>query len=491
MASRRRFSYQWQLFIPLIIVLWAVIFGMAFWQFYNEREFRKEQIVRQLDLVNARVIDLYEKKYDWEPFLNFVTRYYRDLPVYDVLRMTVYDDRGHMLKCYGEPIDINLGETMKQGITKRTDGDGDSQFVPEDKYFYFMQQQSSDGKIRVFTLLPFGQDLLPSAPSTRFILILIGIALVTTVFAYFSTRYFGRNITILRSVAERAAKDPSFIPAMDYPPDELGDISRQIIHLYNTRIEAMQQQKREHDIAMHAIEEKARAKRQLTNNINHELRTPIGVIKGYLDTIVENPDMDEGSRTHFMRKAQEHVNRLVNLISDVSAITRLEEGGELIATEEVDYHDLIYTVSSDLEEAGALGDMRFHFDLPLDCKVNGNYNLLSGMIINLAKNAVAYSKGTVCEVVCVAEDEKSYTFEFRDNGRGVGEEHIPHLFERFYRIDSGRSRRAGGTGLGLPIVQKTIMAHGGEIEVMNRPTGGLSFRYTLIKYRERRTVVPS
>lgn len=122
---------------------------------------------------------------------------------------------------------------------------------------------------------------------------MFAIAFVATLGAYFSTRYFGRNITNLRNIAERASTDPNFMPAMEYPHDELGDISRQITNMYNQRSQAMQRQKREHAVALHAIEEKARSKRQLTNNINHELRTPIGVIKGYIDTILENPDMDD------------------------------------------------------------------------------------------------------------------------------------------------------------------------------------------------------
>ena len=97
-----------------------------------------------------------------------------------------------------------------------------------------------------------------------------------TFLAYLSTRYFGRNISILRSIAENAANDTNFLPAMDYPHDELGDISRQITTMYNQRTKAMERQKQEHKIALHAIEEKARNKRQMTNNINHELRTPMG-----------------------------------------------------------------------------------------------------------------------------------------------------------------------------------------------------------------------
>ncbi len=93
----------------------------------------------------------------------------------------------------------------------------------------------------------------------------------------------------------------------------------------------------------------------------------------------------------------------------------------------------------------------------------------------------------MCELVCTDEDNNFYYFEFRDNGVGVGEEHLPHLFERFYRVDSGRRRnKSGGTGLGLPIVQNTVLAHGGKIEVFNGKLGGLTFRFSLVKYKEPR-----
>jgi len=395
MASKRRISYQWQLFIPLTATLWLIIVGMSFRQFYHEREYRKALLNEQLSLVSSRIID----------------------------------------------------------------ANGDD---------------LSDDDIANASL-----------PSGKIFLEMFVIAIVATVLAYFSTRYLGRNISRLRNIAERASVDPDFIPATEYTHDELGDISRQITNMNNQRSQAIQLQKKEHAVALHAIEEKARDKRRLTNNIAHELRTPIGVIKGYIDTILGNPDMDENSRIHFLTKVSEHVDRLACLIADLSAITRLEDGSKFISTEELDFHDIAYTISNDIEESGALGDMVLRFDIPLGCKVMGNYNLLSGMILNLVKNAGAYSKGTFCELVMTGEDEKFYHFEFRDNGTGVAEEHLTHLFDRFYRIDSGRTRKAGGTGLGLPIVQNTVQAHGGTIEVINGPLGGLCFKFTLPKLRGR------
>lgn len=488
MGLRRKINYQWQLFIPLVATLWLIIGALAVWLLMSEREMRKNQIDEQLKLVCERIAKANEQDIDPGPFMDFAIQYFRDSPLYDRIRISVYKD-GNLIKVAGDPISLSDSErALGAGITQHPNVEIETDEAPEDNFFCYNVSKSSDGRVVVYGALPFTTTTTDALkPSMKVVWGILLLAIAVTILSYFSTRYFGRNISILRSVAERAATDPNFIPPMDYPHDELGDISRQIVYMYNERSKAMQQQKREHSVALHAIEEKARLKRQLTNNINHELRTPIGVIKGYLDTILENPDMDDASRNHFLRKAQEHVNRLVNLITDVSAITRLEEGGDLIATEELDFHDVAYTISNDLAESGALGKMNFNFDVPYDCKVLGNYNLLSGMIINLAKNAGAYSKGSTCELVMTGEDAKFYRFEFRDDGVGVGEEHIPHLFERFYRIDSGRSRKSGGTGLGLPIVQNTVLAHGGTIEVKNRPEGGLVFAFTLPKYKQHRT----
>ncbi len=505
MGLRRNISYQWQLFIPLIATIWLIIFGMAYWQIYNEREYRKATLESQLKLINERIISYYENEKDPLEFFRFIGKYYIENPIYDKIRISVFQD-GNLIYYVGEVISLSEEERRKtKGVTNNIHSQNSSLVIKTDgsltapieneadelqnNNFFFRTDVSSDGRLRTSTVLPFDADVInASLPSTSIWIVVFVIATVLTILSYFSTRYFGRNIKILKTFAERAATDPNFIPSMDYPHDELGDISRQIIYMYNERSKAVLKLKREHNVTMHALEEKNRLKRQLTNNINHELKTPIGVIKGYLDTIISNPDMDEASRNNFIRKALMHANRLTNLMNDVSAITRLDEGGALINTEELDYHDLVYTVMSDLAESDILGDMEFVYDIPTDCIIRGNASLLSAMIMNLAKNAAAYSKGTECGVRLDGEDKNFYRFVFFDNGNGVGEEHLPHLFERFYRVDSGRSRKTGGTGLGLPIVQNTIHAHGGSIEVRNNPEGGLEFIYTLPKIKNSQQI---
>ena len=495
MVLKRRISYQWQMFIPLIATIWLIIFGMAYWQIYNEREYRQATLESQLKLINERIISYYENEKAPLEFFRFIGKYYIDNPIYDKIRISVFENN-NLIYYVGEAISLSDEDRRNiKGVTKNIHSNansrlnepdaGDSPNELKNNNFFYRTDVSADSSLRVSTVLPYDADIIKaSLPNTSIWIIVFFIATALTILSYFSTRYFGKNIKILKTFAERAATDPNFMPSMDYPHDELGDISRQIIYMYNERSKAVLKLKREHTITMHALEEKNRLKRQLTNNINHELKTPIGVIKGYLDTIVNNPDMDENSRNHFITKALEHANRLTKLMNDVSAITRLDEGGALINTEELDYHDLVYTVMNDLSETDVLESMEFIYDVPTDCMIEGNASLLSNMLMNLAKNAAAYSKGTECGVRLDGEDNNFYRFVFFDNGIGVGEEHIPHLFERFYRIDSGRSRKTGGTGLGLPIVQNTILAHGGTIEVRNGKNGGLEFVYTLPKSKK-------
>lgn len=470
----KKFSYQWQMFAMLAVTLWAVIFSMADWQYINECKYRRQTITRQLNMVNDRIADAFERGTDLSPFITFMSNYFQNDELFENLRVSVYLN-GRLHHRIGQVI-----RTTAPGITQAEREAVLKQYEADNYYFSAKEVNGRGGHLMIYMAVPKSAAIKALAlPNRNIWYIVCGIGILLTIGAYYMTRYFGRNISILRSFAKRAATDPNFIPGMDYPNDELGDISRQIIHMYNERSKALLKLKREHKVTMHAMDEKSKLKRQLTNNINHELKTPIAVIKGYLDTIIENPDMDDASRTHFLTKAREHVNRIVALLTDLSAITRLEDGSNLINTEPINYHDVVYTASNDFDDSGLLGLMEFNYDIPLDCMVMGNYNLLSGMITNLTKNAVAYSRGSECGIRLVNEDDKWYTFAFYDNGRGVGEEHLPHLFDRFYRVDSGRSRKAGGTGLGLPIVQHTVEAHGGSIIVRNRHEGGLEFIFTL------------
>lgn len=173
----------------------------------------------------------------------------------------------------------------------------------------------------------------------------------------------------------------------------------------------------------------------------------MGVIQGYIDTLVENPDMDIETRDKFLYKTQENVYRLSALIADITAITRLDNGEKLVNVTDVDFHDLVFSFENMLQETGLLQSMTFTYDVPLQCMVLANEPLMHSVLLNLVKNAVAYSRGTTCRLELDHEDDDFFYFNFYDDGVGVAPEHIPHMFERFYRVNGGRSRDCGGTGL--------------------------------------------
>ena len=137
-------------------------------------------------------------------------------------------------------------------------------------------------------------------------------------------------------------------------------------------------------------------------------------------------------------------------------------------------------IAYDVRESGILGQIEFTYDVPMGLKVRGNVNLLSAMLMNLAKNTANYSCGTTCTLEYLGQTaDDFYKFCFYDDGVGVPEESLEHIFDRFYRIDVGRSRKTGGTGLGLSIVYSTISALGGEIHASNRHDAGLQITFTL------------
>lgn len=229
-------------------------------------------------------------------------------------------------------------------------------------------------------------------------------------------------------------------------------------------------------------EEESRMKRQLTQNVSHELKTPVSSIQGYLETILSNPDLSPDKRQFFLERCYSQSTRLTGLLRDISVLNRLDEASEMFDLTEVNITKLIAEIqkecSQDMEEKHITSEII----LPGDPTVFGNNSLLYSIFRNLYDNAIAYAGENIkITVNCYKEDPKYYYFSFSDNGVGIPEEHINRIFERFYRVDKGRSRKIGGTGLGLSIVKNGVNFHKGQISAKNSPGKGVTFFFTLKK----------
>lgn len=302
------------------------------------------------------------------------------------------------------------------------------------------------------------------------IIIILAINLVLGFLFYRQTRQLKHSITQLRRFAKKLDRNEMIDEEQEkqgFPDGELGEISRYIVHIY--------QQNRQ------AQEDQARLKRQLTQNISHELKTPVASIQGYIETLIDNPTIDEQQRLQFLQRAHAQSIRLVKLINDISAIHRMDDeaGLQSLHKENVCIADMLNQIiqesSLELDEKG----MTFANQLSADVIVRGDYSLLYSIFRNLTDNALTYAgKGADILVRCRTENAY-YHFVFSDSGVGLSPEHLPHIFERFYRVDKGRSRKLGGTGLGLAIVKNAVVLHGGQIHATVGENGGLAFHFTL------------
>lgn len=232
-------------------------------------------------------------------------------------------------------------------------------------------------------------------------------------------------------------------------------------------------------------EEKTRLlKQEMTSNIAHELRTPVTSIRGYLETVLVQSALDENKKQHFISKAYNQTIILSELIGDMSLITKIEEAPTSFRKEEVNIYQLLNELNDDL--ATALQSKNIVMttnNIPEGLAINGNRSLLYSIFRNLVDNTIRYAGEDV--TICVSvynEDKDYYYFSFYDTGVGISDEkHLKRLFERFYRVNEGRTRDTGGSGLGLSIVKNAIAFHNGSIIAKNRKEGGLEFLFKLKK----------
>ncbi len=222
-------------------------------------------------------------------------------------------------------------------------------------------------------------------------------------------------------------------------------------------------------------------RRQLTQNIAHEIKTPVASILGYTETLLSTPDIPHETAKRFLERTHVQAQRLTSLLADLSILNRVDYAPHVIAMHRVNVSQLVGDVVQDVELALKKKDMKLNNYLPEDIIVNGNESLIYSIFSNLIDNSINYAgEGSTIEILA-SDTIQHWNFIYRDNGMGVEEQHLSRLFERFYRVDKGRSRSMGGTGLGLAIVKNAVLQHNGTITVEKLDEGGLQFKFSLKK----------
>lgn len=461
MAGKIRFSFHHKVLIALLALCWTLVTVFTIFQYHREKIYRTELMNMELQMHNDRIIDNLEKGEDIDSMVSSIRT-----PI-PHLRITLIDNNGNVIYDNNDltPFPETNHNNRPEIIKARKNGSGYSvgRHSQSDDTDYFYSATLMPGGHIVRSAAPYNhilRDFLKADSS--FLWIMLAVTVAVSIAGYFIARRITTSISNLNSFAEKAEKGERIYEDWAFPHDELGNIAGNIVKLYVQRDQR-------HQEAITQERDKIRLKKQLTNNINHELKTPVASIKICADLLRDHPELPDSKRNEFIDRICANTQRLTSMLEDVSSITRMDDGAGVIEKEKLNLRELIDNVT---DSESLRTDMTIHTDIP-DIEIAGNRHLLESVFRNLIDNAIAYSGGSE---IWITADNKG-NFIFRDNGCGVPEEHLPHIFERFYRIDKGRSRSKGGTGLGLAIVKNAIAIHGGNIKASN--DSGLRFDFRL------------
>lgn len=480
MASAIKLSFHRRLFVMLIAFSWSIILCFIGFQYLREKQYKSDYLSLQLQLYNRHLLEAVEE--DREPYETYIATHQKP---FDDLRISIIALSGKVVYDNMLPVDSLDNHCMRPEVAAA---------MKKGSGYHIGRQSTSDG-LEYFYSATRGKELIartaiPYSASLRellqadwtFLGVMISISLAMSVLAYFVTRRLGKNMERLNRFAAKAEKGEAFDEEEPFPNDELGSISNHIVQLYGQWQQTIKDRDLAHEAALREEKEKIRIKRQLSNDINHELKTPVASIGVCLETLLSGIALTEEKRQELIERCYTHNERLRRLMNEVSLITRMEDGSALIGKERIVLNDVLTDIADELEIMPEDEGMSLHTDFNEEVVIDGNLSLIGSIFRNLTENAIAYSEGKNIFISLVKNNETECCIRFEDDGVGVEEKQLSRLFERFYRVDKGRSRQKGGTGLGLSIVKHAVLFHGGSITASNRPGGGLRFDFSLRKH---------
>lgn len=453
-----------------IFVLFSIIFIL--FQQRRERMYKNQLIDIRLQDYNVRMNEILQQLNSKDPAS---IQQYVKTHAMPHLRVTVINRQGKVLydNIAADYMHLPNHRDRQEVQDALTHGSGttvERTSVTQHRNYFYSATYFPSTQLIIRSALPYDDDLAKALQADQHYLWFAFVTmLLLTLVLYRFIHLLTRHIAYLRTFAERADRNESLETEelIHFSNDELGEIAERIIKIYKR----LQSTRQEQDIL----------KRQLTQNIAHELKTPVAGISGYLETIMAHPKMDDATRERFLERCLMLSRRLSTLLRDISTLNSLDDGSHLLDFEMLDIATIIRSIAGETALARAEKQMTYHENIPSTIPLFANASMVYSIFRNLTDNAIAYSGIGTAIYISAEEHEKEWKFTFEDSGVGVERKHLSRLFERFYRVDKGRSRLAGGTGLGLAIVKNAVILHHGTITASISEHGGLRFDFSLDK----------
>jgi two-component system phosphate regulon sensor histidine kinase PhoR len=477
MKIQTKITFTYVVLALLIVVSLGVFTSMRIESYFKER--LVDELSRQADLV------FFILQKDTTYSFSQIDKQVKLVGGLEHLRVTLVDAQGNVLADSDIPFpDITgvknhldrpeIQDAKRYGVGHdiRHSATVDRDFLYMAKLVKKSPKRTSFETLQYIRLSVPLEDVQDQINRIRSIVIIVGLGVllvIVTVSIIVSRRITKPMAQIAQGVEQIRSGDLAAQLAVS-SNDEIGLVAKAVNELV---------QKLKSDIVQLKKLEQVRS--QFLGNVSHELRTPIFAVQGYLETLLDGAMDDPVVNRSFLEKAQSNLSRLNALLEDLINISQIESGEMKMSLRYFRVNEFLESVSKDYESLAAGRNVTLKLSLSTkdDDEVFGDKDRLRQVLNNLISNAINYNKPGGEVVIASEKKENSVQLSIKDMGVGISSEHLPRIFERFYRVDSDRSRALGGTGLGLAIVKHIVEAHGSQVQVESKVGEGSIFRFLL------------
>ncbi len=458
-----KISYRYRILAYFLLVLLATSLLFTFILIRRESELKLEQLSYRIQPYSDILYSSVKALSKPEDIANSVKS--MDYIIPEELRITILDTSAWVIFDNFSHRDMILDNHLNRPelVDAAKYGTGSAirySTTLKSDYLYYAKKYP---QLFIRVALEYNTSVLPVIKSDKtWQIYILLVFLAASAMLVYITRQISKPYSALKEFIGRVEHGEEDYDEVRFPKDEMGEVGEKIMS------------------AFRQLENTKKYKQELTHNVAHELKTPVTGIRGYLETLLQQENLDKEQIRFFLERAYAQSIRLSAIVNDMSVLNKIEEGADKFEYENINILKCLEEIENDMAFKLEEKKIEFTIEVDKDLEIEGNYLLIYSLFKNLIDNSIEHA-GEGFEIFIKESGTASGEayFTYYDTGKGVDEMHIHRIFERFYRVEKGRSRKSGGSGLGLSIVRNSVLHHKGKISVRNRSNGGLQFDFTL------------